>query len=35
MLEIKNLCKSYGEHKVLDNISFNVDKGEVIAIIGG
>ncbi len=35
MLEIKNLCKNYGEHRVLDNISFNVDKGEVIAIIGG
>ncbi len=35
MLEVKNLCKNYGEHRVLDNISFNVDKGEVIAIIGG
>ena len=35
MLEIKNLCKSYDDHKVLDNISLNIDKKEVIAIIGG
>lgn len=35
MLEIKNLCKSYDDNKVLDNISFNVEKGEVVAIIGG
>ena len=35
MLEIKNLCKSYGDNKVLNNISFTVDKKEVIAIIGG
>lgn len=35
MLEIKSLCKSYDDNKVLDNISFNVEKGEVVAIIGG
>lgn len=35
MLEIKNLCKSYDDNKVLDNISFNVENGEVVAIIGG
>lgn len=35
MLEIKNLCKSYGDNKVLNNVSFTVDKKEVIAIIGG
>lgn len=34
MLEIKNLSKSFGELQVLRDISLNVKKGEVVAIIG-
>lgn len=34
MLKISNLNKSFGELKVLKNISFEVSKGEVVAIIG-
>lgn len=34
LIEVNNLCKSYGEHLVLDHISTNIHKGEVIAIIG-
>ena len=34
MIEIINLCKSFGEHKVLDNLSFNIQKGETTVIIG-
>lgn len=34
MIEIKNLTKSYGENLVLDNISLNIETGEVISIIG-
>ncbi len=34
MLEAKNLKKSFGETEVLKNISFDVYKGEVLAIIG-
>lgn len=38
ILEIKNLSKIYGkgetEVKALDNVSFSVDKGEFVAIIG-
>ena len=30
---VKDLCKSYGEIKALQNISFNVDKGEIYGII--
>ena len=38
ILRVENLCKTYGkgknEVKALDNISFSVNKGEFIAIIG-
>jgi len=34
LLRIKNLKKSFKENTVLDDISFNVEKGEVIAIVG-
>ncbi len=34
MLEVKNVSKSFGELCVLRDISFNVEKGEVVAIIG-
>ena len=34
MIEIKNLNKSYGDLGVLNDISVNIKKGEVIAIIG-
>lgn len=34
MLEVKNLCKRFGDLEVLKDISFNVEQGNVIAIIG-
>lgn len=34
ILEVKNLSFSYGDKKVLDNISFNIDYGEKVIIIG-
>lgn len=34
LLEIKNLKKSFGDNVVLRDISLNVDKGEVLSIIG-
>lgn len=34
LLEIKNLKKSFNDNVVLKDISLNVDKGEVLAIIG-
>jgi ABC-type polar amino acid transport system ATPase subunit len=34
LLEVRNLSKSFGDHTVLDNISFEVKRGEVIAAIG-
>lgn len=34
MLEVKDLCVSYGAIKALRGISFKVDKGEIITLIG-
>lgn len=38
ILKVKNLCKNYGKGntlvKALDNISFSVEKGEFVAIVG-
>lgn len=34
MLELENICKSFGNKVVLDNISFNVKKGEIISLLG-
>jgi len=34
VLEVNRLCKSYGKHKVLDQISFGVEKGEIFAVTG-
>ena len=33
-LEFKNVSFSYGKEKVLDNISFKVNKGETVALVG-
>ena len=33
-VEIKNLTKSYGGNKALDNISFNVKRGEIMGFLG-
>ncbi len=34
MIQAVNITKSFGSHVVLDNVSLEVNKGEVIAIIG-
>ena len=34
MIEIKNIYKKFGDNLVLDNISFNVDDSEFVAIMG-
>lgn len=34
MIEIKNLCKSYGDKKAVNSISFNVQKGEILGLLG-
>lgn len=34
MIEIVNLCKSFGAHKVLDNLNLSIKTGETTVIIG-
>lgn len=33
-IEVKNISKSYGVQKALDNISFSVNKGEIVGFLG-
>lgn len=34
MIEVKNLCKSYGDKKAVDNISFKANDGEILGFLG-
>ncbi len=34
VLEVKNMVKSFGKTKVLENVSFSVERGDVISVIG-
>ena len=33
-IEVKNLLKEYGEQKAVNNISFKVNKGEIVGFLG-
>ena len=33
-LEVTDLCASYGSHKVLSGVTFAVDKGEIVCLVG-
>ena len=35
MIEVKNLSKSYGDKKAVDNISFKANDGEILGFLGG
>lgn len=34
VLEVSNLCKNYGNKKALDNVTFSVNKGDVVGFLG-
>lgn len=34
MLEVKNITKSFGSKKALNNVSFSVKKGQIVALLG-
>ena len=34
MIRVENLSRSFGEFKAVDNISFEVGKGEIFAFLG-
>ena len=33
-LEMKNICKSFGPKKVLDNVSFTAESGRAYGLLG-
>src|SRR5437667_8876079 len=35
MISLRNLRVSYGEHEILHGISFDVQRGETVVILGG
>ena len=34
LLDVQNISKSFGKTKVLKDVSFSLEKGEVLSIIG-
>ncbi len=34
VLEVTDLCKSYGDKKILKNVSFSIDRGEIVGFLG-
>ncbi len=34
ILKVENLCKKFGKNEVLKNVSFKIDKGDILAFIG-
>ena len=34
MIEVKNLCKNYGPFQALNDISFSVEKGQIVGFLG-
>ncbi|OQY08398.1 MAG: hypothetical protein B6I22_00880 [Desulfobacteraceae bacterium 4572_123] len=35
LIQIKNLCAGYKDDIILDNVSFDIFKGEILGILGG
>ena len=34
LLEVKDLCKSFGDHLVLNHINTTINKGDVLCLVG-
>ena len=34
MIEVDQLCKSYGSTKAIDNLSFSIEKGSIVGFLG-
>lgn len=34
MIEVKNLCKTYGNHKAIDNLTFTIGNGHIYGFLG-
>lgn len=34
MIVVRNLCKTYGDKKAVDNVNFCISKGEIVSLLG-
>ena len=34
IISFENVCSGYGKTRILDNLSFDVEKGEIFGVIG-
>ena len=34
IVEVRGLCKAFGDNQVLKNLDFQIEKGEVVTMIG-
>ena len=34
MIEVKNLVRKYGDFTAVDDVSFSIEKGEVVGLLG-
>jgi len=34
LLEVKNISKSFGKVRALSNVSFNLEKGKILGLVG-
>lgn len=34
MLEVNNLTRKFNDFKAVDNVSFSIDKGEIVGLLG-
>lgn len=34
LLEVKNINKRFGDHTVLENVSFQIRPGEIVGLVG-
>lgn len=34
MIDVRHICKSFGSFKALDDVSFQIEKGEIVGILG-
>ena len=34
LLELQNVSKSFGERKILDNVSLKINRGEILGLLG-
>ena len=34
ILEVKNLCKSFDNKKIIDDVTFSIESGKIVGLLG-